>query len=364
MSVSWLASEQGQQTIEALRGVDPLRARTMFGHLSVDQVTAALTQARHKPPGYPLRLVTPDGIQQATPVAVAVRRATRLAETTETVIDAGCGIGLDSWAFQQAGMRVLAYEQDRATAEIARANGIEVVCGDVMTAALPEGALYVDPARRLTHAATDGRPIRTHDPQRWRPPLDWVVNHARLARVGPGLREIPAAAEWHCSSIGRTLVDATLWFPPLARVDRRASVLHAGVWHELMGPALPARTGPVQQYILDPDPAIVRTGLVSNAGGHLVDPALAFVTFADEPPAWLGRSMQVLEEVALKSVRAACQRHGLTRVTIWARGFEHIPDLGLRSGQDGVVVLARLGARRTARAWVGLPVTRSVQNSR
>ena len=86
--IDWLASPAGQATIEALRGVDPLRARARFPDLSADQVAAALTQARHKPAGFPLRLVTADGIQQATPLAVAKRRATRLAQTDAAVVDA------------------------------------------------------------------------------------------------------------------------------------------------------------------------------------------------------------------------------------------------------------------------------------
>lgn len=355
MSVQWLASDEGQQTIEALRGADPLKARKMFPDLSADQVTAALTQARHKPIGYPLPLVTAEGIQQATPVPVAQRRAARLATAVDAVIDAGCGIGLDAWAFQQAGLRVLAYEQDSQTAEIARANGIDVICADVTQATLADTTVFVDPARRRTHREVSGQAIRTHDPQQWRPAWDWVLSHASMARVGPGLKEIPETAEWHCSSIGRSLVDATLWFPPLDCVDRRASVLHDGTWHEVVGPAPPATVLPPQQYITDPDPAIVRAGLVSCLGS-LLDPHLAFLTTPEQPPAWWGRSMRVLEEVPLKEVRTTAERLGMRGVTTWARGFGQQPRLGLREGTDGIVVAARLGPERVSRAWIGVPV--------
>lgn len=353
MTIAWLASDAGQATIEQLRGVDPLRARALFADLSTEQITAALTQARHKPPGHPLRLVTNEGIQQATPIEVALRRARRLAERTEAVVDAGCGIGVDSWAFQQAGLQVLAFEQDPTTAEIARANGIDVTTADVMATDLPDIPVYVDPARRRAHAATDGRPIRVFDPAQWRPPLEWVLEHASVARVAPGLREIPDAAEWHCSSIGRTLVDATLWLGEWAATSRRASVLHEGVWHELTGPVRPAEIGPVQEYLVDPDPAIVRTGLISNLCAELVDPDLAFLTTPHPPPAWWGRAMRVLAEVPLREVRATCRGLGMSRVTVWARGFDKVPPLGLREGRDGVVVLARTGQERTTRAWVG-----------
>lgn len=355
MDIQWLASAAGQATIEGLRGVDPLRARALFPRLTPEQVSAALSQATHKPVGFPLPLVTAEGIQQATPLEVAQRRAARVALTQDTVIDAGCGIGVDAWAFQQAGLQVIAFEQDPVTAQIARANGIDVTCADVTSVRLPAGCMYVDPARRKTHRHTHGQAIRTHHPAQWQPPWDWVVQHAQVARVAPGLREISDGAEWHCSSINRGLVDATLWFAPLDEVDRRASVLHDGVWHELTGPPAPAVLG-LGEYIVDPDPAIVRTGLVSNLGGRLLDSKLAFVTFDEQPPAWMGRCMRVLDEVPMKQVRSTCQRLGVERVTVWSRGFDPVPRLGLREGRDAIVVLARMGPGRVARAWVGTPV--------
>lgn len=350
MTVTWLASDEGQAVIESLRGVDPLQARGLFPALSTEQITAALTQAKHKPTNFPLRVVTPDGVQQATPVAVATRRATRLARSVDRVIDAGCGIGMDAWAFTQAGLEVLAYEHDQQTAQIARANGIEVITADVTSSDLPDIPLYVDPARRKRHAQADGQPIRVHDPHAWQPPFDWVLRHASLARVAPGLREIPPGTEWHCSSMDRTLVDATIWFAPLAAVDRRASVYHRGVWHELIGPAAARVAGPVSEYLVDPDPAIVRSGLVTNTAGTLIDPALAFVTFDQRPPAWFGRAMRVVEEVPFRAVKQACAGR---RMTVWARGFPRVPDLGITHGMDGVVAVARVGPARKPRAWIG-----------
>lgn len=362
MTVQWLASPEGQATIAALRGADPLRARHQFPDLDPAKIAAALTQAVHRPDGFPLPLVTPTGIQQSTPMAVALRRARRLALATERVVDAGCGIGLDSWAFQQAGMEVLAYERDPATADIARANlpGVEVVTADVTDVVLPAAPVFVDPARRRGHLDADGRPVRVRDPEQWAPPWSWVRDHAQVARLAPGFRDIPADAEWHCSSIGRSLVDATLWMPPLAHVDRRASVLHGEQWHELAGPTAPSQTGPISEYLIDPDPAIVRAGLVTNAAvecdGHLLDKDLAFLTCETAPAAWLGRAMRVVEEVSLKQVRAACRRLGMERVTLWSRGFTHRPELGLPPGADGIVVAARLGPKRRTRAWIGEPI--------
>lgn len=362
--MQWLISDEGQESIAALRGVDPLRARAQLPHLSDQQVAAALTQAQHKPRDFPLPLVTVDGIQQATAIEVARRRAERIAASGATrVVDAGCGIGVDAWAFQQAGLTVVAYEADQHTADIARANlpGVDVVTADVTTAELPPGVLYVDPARRRTHHDIAGRPVRINDPNQWSPPWPWVLAQATdrpvVARIRPGMRELPAGAEWHCSSMGRRLVDATVWFGELANTDRRASV-HDELWHELVGPAESTAVGAAGAYIVDPDPAIVRSGLVTNAAdladGWLLDEHLAFFTCESVPPPWLGRSMRVVQATTLKDAATDARRLGMRGVTVWARGFPSPPKVGIREHPDGILVLARVGDKRVTRAWLGI----------
>ncbi|HQR80683.1 MAG TPA: class I SAM-dependent methyltransferase [Actinomycetota bacterium] len=367
MDVDWLTSDEGRCAIAALVGVDPLRARSLLPGVSPEHVSDALTQARHRPADFPLPLVTVDGVQQASPVEVATRRARRMAEEgVGTVIDAGCGIGLDSWAFARAGLRVVAFEVDSPTAAVARANlaglDVEVRNADVTTADLPAGALlYVDPARRREHRDAQGRPLRIHDPAQWRPAWQWVLDQTPhrsvVARIRPGHRDLPAGAEWHCTSVGRRLVDATVWFPPLARVERRATVLAGTEAHELVGVGASPPVGEVGRCLIDPDPAIVRSGLLDEAAatvsGRLIDEHLAFITTDAEPAAWLGRSMAVLGESSLKAVPAVCRRLGVRSATVWARGFDPAPSISVPEGRDAVVVAARLGPGRRAAAWVG-----------
>jgi hypothetical protein len=181
-----------------------------------------------------------------------------------------------------------------------------------------------------------------------------------VARIRPGHRDLPPGVEWHCSSIHRSLVDATVWFPPLAHTDRRASVLHGNAWNEVAGAPESAEAGPVGAFIVDPDPAIVRSGLVANAahliGGRLLDPRLAFITTDAHPPPWVGRGMSVIEQTTVKRIAQTCRRHGLESVTLWARGFDTAPRTGLPEGQQGVAVAARVGDDRRSIAWVGRPL--------
>lgn len=357
--------------IDALREADPLTARARFPDLDPELVRDALTQAKHRPPDFPLPLVTADGVQMSTPVPVAIRRAQRLAEQgVQQIVDAGCGIGIDAWAFHRAGLQVVAFEVDPATAQIAAANltgtGVEVINEDVTTADLPPGAVFVDPARRRHRRDASGNPLRVNDPAQWNPPWGWVeqLSTARpvVARVRPGMREIPDDTEWQCTSMGHRLVDATVWFPPLAVIGRRACVAHGDSWHEITGPACSAPVGPPGRYIVDPDPAIVRAGLVGNLAdrleGRLLDEHLAFVTCDDLPPGWAGRAMEVECEVSRRDLADRAQELGIAAVTVWARGFEHSPAVGLPEGPGGILVAARVGSPRRTKYWIGHPVGR------
>jgi hypothetical protein len=86
-----------------------------------------------------------------------------------------------------------------------------------------------------------------------------------------------------------------------------------------------------------------------------LDERLAFFTCDQTPPSWVGRSMRVVQQVPLKHVRAACRRHGFRSATVWSRGFQQAPDIGVPHGQEAIVVAARLGERRTSTAWIGTP---------
>ena len=110
---------------------------------------------------------TPDGAEQATRPEVAALRANRFAQAgVSSLVDLGCGIGLDALAFASRGLAVRAYEQDPTTAAAAELNArslglnklVHVECHDVTSldaARLLAGAdgAFADPARRA-----DGRP--------------------------------------------------------------------------------------------------------------------------------------------------------------------------------------------------------------
>lgn len=354
-----------------------MSARRAFPDVPVPQLTAALDQAGLRAKGGRMRLLTDSGLQQATATLVATARARRLSDSgVRDVIDAGCGIGSDSLAFARAGLRVTAFESDERTADIARCNltghNARVITADVTSADLPPGAaLYADPARRAAHRYPDGQPVRIGDPARWSPPWPWVLAQTAVrptvARTAPGLRDRPDG-EWHCTSVDRRLVDATVWFGDLAAADRRATVIAEGAEHELTGSSRQAATGPIADYLIDPDPAIVRSGLVVHAAdiasGLLLDEHVAYITCRAMPPAWLGRAFRVLEEVSVhpKHLRAACQRLGVRTLTVTSRGLDGDPQrllvrAGIATGADATLIVTRIGRpKRHTVAFLARPV--------
>ncbi|MFT4285872.1 MAG: SAM-dependent methyltransferase, partial [Protaetiibacter sp.] len=168
---------------DVVRMVSRLRAA---GH-APELVAAVLTQARLRTRARARfgdfaerMLFTPDGLEQATRLAVAAQHAGRFSRAgVASVADLGCGIGADALAFASLGMRVVAIERDEVTAAIAAYNlapfpDARVVHGDALADEPADAeALWFDPARR-------GGGRRHADPADWSPPLDAVFARAAV----------------------------------------------------------------------------------------------------------------------------------------------------------------------------------------
>ncbi len=383
----WLTSTIGAQTIAQATDLlaqadgDQLRAASGLRALGCPPAlaTAALTQAvlrRHAAgkfgPDAAGMFFTRSGLEQATRAVVARRRAARLAAAgARRVADLGCGIGADTLALARAGIEVLACELDPATAAIARANvaaaGLAdratVVCADATSIDLSGvDAVFCDPARRDAQ-----RGERVWDPARFRPPWSFVSElPARVPmtvlKLAPGVDHstIDSRAEAEWVSVDGDVVEAAIWFGPLATVSRRASVLRAGRDHQLTGSgAGRAPTGPIGRVIYEPDGAVVRSHLVAefadSVAGRLVDPHIAYV-FADSAVATpYARCLDVVEEVPLarKRLRSLLHARGIGVLEILKRGVSVDPaqlrrELRLSGPHSASLVVARVGDRPMA----------------
>ena len=320
------------------------------------------------------------GLEQATRPEVADRRAARLrAAGVEHVVDVGAGLGLDTLAFARAGLRVTAVEVDPDTVELLNANvvaagvasRVDVVCADITTERAigvsgdlvllePGSAIFVDPARRAGDR-------RRKDPETWSPPWSWVAALGRdwprlIAKVAPGIAHDlpPTGAETTWTSVDGQLVEAGVWWPGLAGpAARRAVVIRHGAATEVASDPYADATdvGDVGAWLLEPDDAVLRAGLIGTVArlidGRLLDPRVAYVTTDADPTAALdvARAWPVLEVLpfGMSGLRKVLATAGIGRVVIKKRAFAADPDDVLRrlrlpgGGEAGVVFLTRIG---------------------
>jgi SAM-dependent methyltransferase len=313
-------------------------------------------------------------LEQAGRPELAARRAARLLPGgTPTVADLGCASGTDTVALARAGATVLAVDRDPVARELTTANvealgladRVEVRDADVV-GFVAEGlpgcdAATLDPARR-----SDGR--RTFDPRRWSPPWSTVTAlleklPASVVKVAPGLDHdlVPDGVEAEWVSVGGSIVEALLWGSDRAETWRRATLVRDGAVLELTADADPGRApaGPVQGWLHEPDPAIIRSGLVSlvaaDLDATLIDPMIAYLTSgnaADSP--WV-RSYRIDDVLPfnLKKLKALLKARGVGRVVVKKRGSRIEPETlarqlrGLGRG-TATVVVTRVAGEPTA----------------
>ena len=232
---------------------------------------------------------TREALEQASGEVISTYRAQRFAGF-KRVGDLCCGIGGDAIGLASVA-DVVAVDVDplrlAMAAENLRAYGRErvtFVCDDVLTMPIRElDAAFLDPDRRVGGR----RHLRIRD---YAPPLDAV--RARLpagfplaVKVAPGapwdeLRTFDAEAEF--ISVDGELKECVLWFGPLTTAGRRATVLPVGETLAANSPADAAEPGPPLAFLYDPDPAVVRSGLVADLSRHLaarpIDAEIAYLT--------------------------------------------------------------------------------------
>lgn len=356
---------------DRLRAVSSLRAS--YGERAAPVLETALLQARvhgRVPDGW---LLTADAAEQATAAPVAAHRAARLAG--RDVHDVTCSVGAELDALRHTAARVVGSDLDPVRLAMARVNvpGVPLVRADALAPVTRDAVVLADPARR----SASGR--RLHRPADFVPSLDDLAavarQHGNLARTGreqgshAGVRDlvvstapgidpalVPWAAEVEIVSLDGRVREAALWSAGLATARRRATVLSSrgGPAYTLTDAdddACEVRTA--GEWIVDPDGAVVRAGLVrqyaARHGLGQLDEHLAYLT-GDAPPPGI-RAFRVLADgrYSEKTLRAALRQRQVGRVEILVRGLDVDPNtlrprLKLAGPHEATVVLARLAS--------------------
>jgi SAM-dependent methyltransferase len=373
------AAELVVDRVEVLPALARLRAAVGV-ELAGPAWELARLRARARPvfgPEADVLFFTADTLEQAGRPALAARRAARLlADGTDSVADLGCAAGTDTIALARAGARVLAVDLDPVARELTAANAavlgladdVLVVADDAVDLVASArggevagcGATVLDPARRAA-----GR--RQLDPDRWSPP--WSTVETLLERVpraavkvAPGLDHdrVPEGVEAEWVSAGGSVVEAVLWGRGVSTAWRRATLVRDGDVTELTADADPgpAPAGPVRGWLHEPDPALIRSGLLSlvaaDLGATLIDPTIAYLSSDGPAPSpWLS-SYRITDVLPfnLKKLKALLRTRGIGRVVVKKRGSPIEPETLARQLRgpgtaSAVVVVTRVAGAPT-----------------
>jgi THUMP domain-like/RNA cap guanine-N2 methyltransferase len=289
----------------------------------------------------------PVGVEQATAEVVARHKARRFAEGGDLVVDLCSGIGGDTLALAESS-RVIAVDLDEGMGRRTLWNaGVYEVADRVLAVRsraesfpIPPGArVHVDPDRRA-----GGRP-RAKGLADYVPGLDFLRRLASNARGG-ALKLGPASDfeahfggpgfEVEVVSLGGECKEATAWFGDLAspEVRRRATVLPAGAtWTDLDGPlGATHAAGPLDARAFDPDPALIRSGLLdgfaSRHGLRRIAAGVDLLTGSARVESPFLAGFEVVEELPLdlKALRREVARRGLGPLEIKTRGLQTTPE--------------------------------------
>jgi hypothetical protein len=301
-------------------------------------------------------------LQQATAEPVAAHRARRLAGLR--VHDATCSIGTELAALRDSSPYIVGSDVDPVRLAMARRNVDDVaLCRADALAPVTRGTVVlVDPARR-------SRGRRRFDPRDYTPALDALLDTYRgrdlVVKCAPGidfdeLSRMGFVGEIEVTSLTGSVREACLWSAGLAGggVTRRATMLDTG---EEITDAEPddSRVAAAGRWIVDPDGAVVRAGLVRHyAARHglwQLDQDIAYLS-GDRLPDGV-RGFEVLEELGYseRRLRQALSAREVGAVEILVRGVDVDPDalrsrMRLRGSQQVSVVIARIGSGRASRA--------------
>ncbi|MEU7138114.1 class I SAM-dependent methyltransferase [Nocardia sp. NPDC046473] len=321
-------------------------------------------------------LFTDDALQQATPTLVARQRAARLAG--RAVHDVTCSIGaelaelarvctsvigsdldavrLSMAAHNLAEARVLltggpsrmvgarslssppaaelaGLSRPAAAQSVDRPRNVLLAKADALMPVSRDTVVIADPARRA-----DGR--RTHDPAKLQPPLPDLLaaypGRDLAVKCAPGLDfdRLDWSGEIEVVSLDGAVREACLWSAGLTEpgITRRATVSSSAGTSFTLTDADPDEIPEREpgDWIVDPDGAVVRAGLVRHyAAKHglwQLDPRIAYLTGTTVPPGTRGFRIIDRLDYREKTLRAELRRHDCGPLEILIRGVDVDPD--------------------------------------
>ncbi len=309
---------------------------------------------------------TKDALEQASDPSV---RAWRVFDPSDKlrVVDACCSIGADSLAFARAGHDVIGLDIDPLRVEMARLNAQALNLQNVryevadVRAGVPEADLiFFDPGRR------DANGKRIFDVERYQPPLatvrGWGADRI-MVKLSPGvdLRQVePYGNNVSFISVDGELKEAELTVDARIKPDSYSAIV-LGKYPAflpkviMVGDARNRNVAPISEprgWLVEPDPAIIRAGLVADLAltlnGAQLDPEIAYITTDEKPNSPWVRAWKINDWMPfnLKKLRAYLRERNVGTVTVKKRGTAVTPEeliakLKLNGNGSRTIVLSR-----------------------
>jgi hypothetical protein len=379
-----LLTPSGQEVLQAAeflqpREIDFLTHFTALSqHFPPELVRVALgiailrRSASAKFPHYQHMYFTREALEQASSYQVSKYRSSRFSSFTQ-LIDAGCSIGGDTLNLA-CYAPTIGIDQDPLRLAMAQVNlqamGLSGSTGFIqanLNFDLPilrtgkagtQSALFFDPARR----SNQHRVFSVRD---YSPPLSivhqWLPYFPAIGvKISPGvnraeLNSYPAEIEF--ISLHGELKEAVLWFGALKSTDFRATVLpgpFSMIGNESNNglQTTPNISSP-RAYLYEPDPAILRAGLVVNLAEQLdaaqFDADIAYLTsdHVQNTPFARVWSIEAWLPFNLKKLRSYLRAREIGHVVVKKRGSPIQPEalihsLRLTGDKEKVIVLTHL----------------------
>jgi SAM-dependent methyltransferase len=349
-----LTTDAGQRLLAEIGSVRSIRPADLarFRKLAAPEAVAAavrLSMARRKAVEKFARgdrmWVEAVGVEQSTAEPVARHKAARFG-SGPLVVDLCAGIGGDAIAMA-ARSQVLAVDLDPRMCRRMLWNASVYDVGDRVLAvqaraetfAIPRGAwVHLDPDRRAigdrrAHALEDYAP----GPSSWESIVRSVSAGAiKLSPAADFARHFPGPGfEVELISLRGECKEATVWFGELASCRRRATRLPEGVtWTDRDGGApAPAGVSPLSSWIYDPDPSLIRAGLLDGFaqahGLRRIADGVDYLTAVDvvETPFLAAFAVRDVSTLDLKHLRRMIERHHVGTLEIKVRGVDLTPEI-------------------------------------
>jgi len=312
-------------------------------------------------------LLTRQGLEQSSRFDVAKYHARKLG-SLKSVTDLGCGLGIDSIVFAEAGSTVVAVEKDEVTAKFASSNLARFSNAEIHRSAAEDfdvktEGVFLDPARR--DLAASGRSRKLLSPEDFSPSIGFAFQ--QLSRVPGGVKLSPALPHEMVSdrfeatwvSHRGDLVEFSQWSTHPQQFGKRFAVMIDGETElKFTGDEFEAGLSSLDEYVYEPDPALIRSHLLGafalEQGLGLLSQGIAYLTGGERKSPWL-KGYKLIAELPLdeKAISRYLSERSIGSLEIKKRGVDVDPQLmrkrlKLKGSGAATLIATKVGGARKA----------------